>query len=68
MAAHSGKGSANGSGANPALDSEAADELAANFRPSWAADDDDDLPPGLARTAPAIEPRPLRPEAPLLPR
>ena len=63
MAAHSGKGSANGSGANPALDTDAAEELAANFRPSWAADDDDDLPPGMAQTAPAAEPAPA-PAAP----
>jgi hypothetical protein len=63
MAAHSGKGSANGSGANPALDTDAADELAANFRPSWAADDDDDLPPGMAKTAPAAE-APPAPAAP----
>jgi hypothetical protein len=64
MAAHSGKGSANGSGANPALDADAAEELAANFRPSWAADDDDDLPPGLAKTQPNAEAAQLPAAAP----
>lgn len=54
------KDSANGSGANPSLDPDAAEELAASFRPAWEVDEEQ-APEGAAPATAAPAPEAPKP-------